>query len=61
MLRSPHLNVKQPEHIPNELNDVIGYLTDKPVDMNALTITVINNVFNYLDNLPNTNFMTTYK
>lgn len=55
------INVKQPAHIPNELNDVIGYLTDKPVDMNKLAITIINNVFNYLDNLPNTNFMTTYK
>lgn len=54
------INVTTPQNIPDELVEVIGYLTDEPVDMNALSIAIISELFTLLDTLPNTDFMSEY-
>lgn len=54
------INVTTPQNIPDELVDVIGYLTDKQVDMNALAIAIIKELFLLLEQLPNTDFMSEY-
>ncbi|MBS4769705.1 biotin--[acetyl-CoA-carboxylase] ligase [Carnobacteriaceae bacterium zg-ZUI240] len=55
------VNVTKPESVPDELQSIIGYLTNDTVDMNALAIEIVQNVFDLLDRLPDTSFMHTYK
>lgn len=54
------VNVTTPQSIPNELVDVIGYLTNDQVDMNALAIAIVTELFALLEQLPNSNFMAEY-
>lgn len=54
------VNVTTPETIPNELVDVIGYLTNETVDMNNLAIAIVSELFTLLDQLPRTDFMNEY-
>lgn len=55
------INVTKPENLPTDLTDIMGYLSDTPIDMNTLAIAVIEELLTLLTQLPNCDFMTIYK
>lgn len=55
------VNVQQPEKLPQELIDIVGYISDVPINVNTLAITIINRVITALQQLPNIDFLNDYR
>lgn len=55
------LNVTQPHALPDELRDVVGYLSDETVDFNRLAVAIVNHLIALLKQLPNCDFFDDYK
>ncbi|NEW62528.1 biotin--[acetyl-CoA-carboxylase] ligase [Granulicatella sp. zg-ZJ] len=55
------INLYKPTDLPNELKHIFGYISDTPINVNALVIAIIDNILTLLAQLPNTSFLEDYK
>lgn len=55
------INLYEDPHLPEELQAIVGHLSDSPVDINALLISILSELFHLLEQLPDTSFIQTYK